>query len=127
MSTSATCDAADALTVEALLACPQADGLVVPDDSGLQRLHHLHLLAGDVGTCTQAAPSAPSSLRFPQGVLRKVSLLLTRTLEEPLVACYELVGILVLKVKQGPKAQGGVSQHHLQWGDTLGTQVSEES
>lgn len=52
--------------------------------------------------------------------------LLTRTLEEPLIACYELVRILILKVKQGPKAQGSVSQHHLQWGDTLGTQVSEE-
>lgn len=53
-----TCDTPRALTVEALLACPQADGLVVPDDGGLQRLNHLYLLVGDVGACGAGAPSA---------------------------------------------------------------------
>lgn len=50
--------------------------------------------------------------------------LLTRTLKEPLVACHKLVPILILKAKQGSKAQGSISQHHLQRGDTLQTQGS---
>lgn len=47
--------------------------------------------------------------------------MLTGTLEEPFISCQELLPILILEVKQGPQAQGGVRQHHLQWGDVLGT------
>jgi len=53
------CDTLRALTVKALLARPQVDGLVVSDDSGLQCLNHLYLLVGDVDACGARAPSAP--------------------------------------------------------------------
>lgn len=64
-----TCDSADSVSVQDLLASPQSDGLVLSDHRGLDGLQDGHLLPGDVGSChtvhtvldqTSAAATEPS-------------------------------------------------------------------
>lgn len=114
-----TSDSGMVLSVLALFAGPQADGLVVSDHCCLDGLYHFHLLPGDVGACRGRYVTDQGRLiegthsiivTFTQGH--------TWTLKEPLVTGHKLL-IVILKVQQSLQVQGGVGEDHGQWGDIL--------